>query len=112
MGVGEEVGVGVGEEVGVGVGEVTMSCTAYATEVPIIPLSVRGNTVTLKRPPYKTSNITGDKSSLVSLVTTFKLPAAYCNITEYPNTTELSKLHDTTELSKLHETSKLLSCTW
>ena len=97
-----EVGEGEGMEVGPGVGAVTMSCTAYATEVPITPLSVRGNTVTLKRPPYKPSNITGDKSSLVSLVTTFKLPA-YCNITEYPNTTELLKLH---------ETSKLLSCTW
>ena len=97
---GEEVEVGEGVEVGVG--EVTMSCTAYATEVPITPLSVRGNTVTLKRTPYKLSNITGDQSSLVSLVTTFKLPE-YCNITEYPNTTELSKLH---------ETSKLLSCTW
>ena len=97
---GEGVGVKVGP--GPGVGAVTMSCTAYATEVPITPLTVRGNTVTLKRPLYKPSNITGDKSFLVSLVTTFKLPA-YCNITEYPNTTELLKLH---------ETSKLLSCTW
>lgn len=75
------------------VGGITITNSVYTTVVPIIPLSVRGNTVTIWGPLFKPSNPTGDLS-LLSLLMTLKLPIV-CTITEYPKTTEVSKLHKT-----------------
>jgi hypothetical protein len=89
---GSEVAVLSPEVGGSGEGEVSVvrsTCSVYATEEPTIPLSLRGNTVTLWSPLLRPTNSTGVERSLLSFTTIPKLPGE-CSTTKYP-----AKLHET-----------------
>jgi hypothetical protein len=89
---GSEVAVLSPEVGGSGEGEVSVvrsTCSVYATEEPTIPLSLRGNTVTLWSPLLRPTNSTGVERSLLSFTKIPKLPGE-CSTTKYP-----AKLHET-----------------